>query len=151
MFDFLGFLFLTFFRHSATIWHWVSQQSMVMLIRQSLAGKPLWYSFKSTISKFAGDGILLLHDPEKVDQQRSWRSTFGVCSIIVLEQFVKLCVLGQLAKNAHNSLNRLEYFDKLKLTRPIPRGCKRTFIVGRGCAELQILKKWKWPLSDHAL
>ena len=26
-----------------------------------------------------------------------------------------------------------------------PRDCKMTFSIGRGCAELQILKKWKWP------
>ena len=26
-----------------------------------------------------------------------------------------------------------------------PRDCKLTFFIGRGCAELQILKKWKWP------
>ena len=26
-----------------------------------------------------------------------------------------------------------------------PRDCKMTFNIGRGCAELQILKKWKWP------
>ena len=26
-----------------------------------------------------------------------------------------------------------------------PRDCKMTFNICRGCAELQILKKWKWP------
>ena len=26
-----------------------------------------------------------------------------------------------------------------------PRNCKMIFYIGRGCAELQILKKWKWP------
>ena len=26
-----------------------------------------------------------------------------------------------------------------------PRDCKMTFNIGRGCAELQYLKKWKWP------
>ena len=26
-----------------------------------------------------------------------------------------------------------------------PRNCKMTFIIGRGFAECQILKKWKWP------
>ena len=26
-----------------------------------------------------------------------------------------------------------------------PRDCKMTFNIGWGCAELQILKKWKWP------
>ena len=29
-----------------------------------------------------------------------------------------------------------------------PRDCKRIFNIGRGCAELQILKKWKWPNWD---
>ena len=54
-------------------------------------------------------------------------------------------------------LNLLVYFDKIlhthyywhELDRGIakssPRDCKMTFNIGRGCAELQILKKWKWP------
>ena len=54
-------------------------------------------------------------------------------------------------------LNLLVYFDKIlhthyywhDLDRGIanssPRDCKMTFNNGRGCAELQILKKWKWP------
>ena len=31
------------------------------------------------------------------------------------------------------------------LKRSSPRNCKMTFIIGRGFAECQILKKWKWP------
>ena len=31
------------------------------------------------------------------------------------------------------------------LTRSSSRNCKMTFIIGRGFAESQILKKWKWP------
>ena len=31
------------------------------------------------------------------------------------------------------------------LTRSSSRNCKMTFIIGRGFAERQILKKWKWP------
>ena len=31
------------------------------------------------------------------------------------------------------------------LRRPSSRNCKMTFIIGRGFAECQILKKWKWP------
>ena len=51
-------------------------------------------------------------------------------------------------------LNWVEYVDKLlrkhwywqfKLTRSSSRNCKMTFIIGRGFAERQILKKWKWP------
>ena len=54
-------------------------------------------------------------------------------------------------------LNHLVYFDNIlhthyywhNLDRGIakssPRDCKMTFKVGRDCAELQILKKWKWP------
>ena len=30
-------------------------------------------------------------------------------------------------------------------TRTISRNCKMTFVIGRGFAEHQILKKWKWP------
>ena len=53
-------------------------------------------------------------------------------------------------------LNLLVYFDKIlhthyywhDLDRGIaksrPRDCKMTFNIGRGCADLQILKKWKW-------
>ena len=33
----------------------------------------------------------------------------------------------------------------LILTRSSSRNCKMTFIIGRGFAERQILKKWKWP------
>ena len=54
-------------------------------------------------------------------------------------------------------MNLLLYFDKIvhthyywhDLDRGIakfsPRDCKMTFNIGRGCAELQFLKKWKWP------
>ena len=54
-------------------------------------------------------------------------------------------------------LNLLVYFDKSLHThyywhdldrgiaKSSPRDCKMTFNIGRGCAELQILKKWKWP------
>ena len=31
------------------------------------------------------------------------------------------------------------------LTRCSPWDCQMTFGIGRGCVELQILKKWKWP------
>ena len=31
------------------------------------------------------------------------------------------------------------------LTRSSSKNCKMTFIIGRGFAERQILKKWKWP------
>ena len=31
------------------------------------------------------------------------------------------------------------------LKRFSPRNCKMTYIIGRGFAECQILKKWKWP------
>ena len=31
------------------------------------------------------------------------------------------------------------------LTGSSSRNCERTFIIGRGFAERQILKKWKWP------
>ena len=54
-------------------------------------------------------------------------------------------------------LNLLVYFDKILQTHyywhDLDRGiaksslrdCKMTFNIGRGCDELQILKKWKWP------
>ena len=54
-------------------------------------------------------------------------------------------------------LNLLVYFDKILHThycwhdqdrgiaKSSPRDCKMTFNIGQGCAELQILKKWKWP------
>ena len=54
-------------------------------------------------------------------------------------------------------MNVLVYFDKMLHTNycwhDLDRGtaksslkdCKMTFNIGRGCAELQILKKWKWP------
>ena len=53
-------------------------------------------------------------------------------------------------------LNLLVYFDKILHThycwhdldrgiaKSSPRDCKMTFNIGRGCAKLQILKKWKW-------
>ena len=50
------------------------------------------------------------------------------------------------------------YFDKIlhthyywhdldkRIAKSSPRDCKMTFNIGRGCAELQILKKkWEWP------
>ena len=54
-------------------------------------------------------------------------------------------------------LNILVYFDKTLhihyywhdldrgLAKSSPRDCKMKFNIGRGCAELQILTKWKWP------
>ena len=51
----------------------------------------------------------------------------------------------------------LVYFDKILHThyywhdldrgiaKSSPKNCKMIFHIGRGCAELQILKKWKWP------
>ena len=54
-------------------------------------------------------------------------------------------------------LNLLVYFDKIlhthyywhdldrRIAKSSPSDCKMTFNIGRGCAELQILKKWKWP------
>ena len=57
-----------------------------------------------------------------------------------------------------DSLIFLVYFDKILHThyywhdldrgiaKSSPRGCKMTLNIGRDCAELQILKKWKWPI-----
>ena len=39
----------------------------------------------------------------------------------------------------------LNFADTLILTGSSSRNCKMTFIIGRGFAERQILKKWKWP------
>ena len=36
------------------------------------------------------------------------------------------------------------FADILVLKRSSPRNCKMTFIIGRGFAECQIMKKWKW-------
>ena len=38
-----------------------------------------------------------------------------------------------------------KFADNLMLKSSRPRNCKMTFIIGRGFAECQILKKWKWP------
>ena len=54
-------------------------------------------------------------------------------------------------------LNLLVYLDRILhihyywhdldrgIAKSSPRVCKMTFNIGRGCAKLQILKKWKWP------
>ena len=54
-------------------------------------------------------------------------------------------------------MNFLVYFDKILhtyyywhdldrgISKSSPSDCKMTFDIGRGCPELQILKKWKWP------
>ena len=54
-------------------------------------------------------------------------------------------------------LNRLVYFGKIlhthycwhdldsRIAKSSPRDSKMTFNIGQGRAELQILKKWKWP------
>ena len=54
-------------------------------------------------------------------------------------------------------LNLFVHFDKILHThyywhdldrgiaKSSPRDCKMTFNIGRGYAQLQILKKWKWP------
>ena len=44
----------------------------------------------------------------------------------------------------------MEYFDKILKThwywQDLAQGIRKmTFIIGRGVAERQILKKWKWP------
>ena len=67
----------------------------------------------------------------------------GFAEIQILKKKVKLAL----------SLEPLVYFDKILHThfywhdldrgiaKSSPRGCKMTFNIGRGCAELQILKK----------
>ena len=37
------------------------------------------------------------------------------------------------------------FADNLMLKKSSPRNCKMTFIIYRGFADCQILKKWKWP------
>ena len=46
------------------------------------------------------------------------------------------------------SLNWVEYCDEIAEVQILKKKwdyCKMTFIIGRGFAERQILKKWKWP------
>ena len=39
----------------------------------------------------------------------------------------------------------IKFCRQLMLKRSSPRNCKMTFIIGRGFADCQILKKWIWP------
>ena len=59
---------------------------------------------------------MILHDPVKVDQQRSWMLTFAVCPIIALcvrrGSVCEVLVPGQFAKNTHNSWTVWNIFIK---------------------------------------
>ena len=81
--------------------------------------------------------FLKLHDPKKVN--RSWRltynQTFDFCYWTVCEDFSpdslwRFCPRTK-SEKCPQLLNRLEYFDKLKLIRSNPSDCEMTFIVGR--------------------
>ena len=77
-----------------------------------------------------------------------WR-ILGLVEVLPMFKFWKTCNWSYL-------LNLLVYFDKILHThfywhdldrgiaKSSPRDCKMTFNIDRGCAELQILKKWKW-------
>ena len=71
--------------------------------------------------------------------------------------FAEVQILKKKKWNWPYLLNLLVYFDIIlhthcywhdldrEVAKSSPRDRKMTFNVGRRCAELQILKKWKWP------
>ena len=60
---------------------------------------------------------------------------------------VKLALSLEPLVNFYKILHTHYYWHGLDrgIAKSIPRNCKMTFNIGRGCAELRILKKWKWP------
>ena len=80
--------------------------------------------------------------------------TFGIGRGFAEVQILKKSETG---RGKLNLLNLLVYFDKhlhthyywhdlnRGIAKSSPRDCKMTYNIGRGCVELQILKKWKWP------
>ena len=44
-------------------------------------------------------------------------------------------------------LNLMEYFDEIWHTQSSPGDCKISFSIGRGFAEVYIVKKWKLPIT----
>ena len=98
----------------------------------------------------------LLHDPKKAN--RSWRLTFRsniwfchrtVCEDFIPGQFAKILSPDKKWKMSITlkplGIVWLTFAYTLILTRSSPRDCEMTFIIGRGFAELQIRKRWKWP------
>ena len=110
-----------------------------------------WKKWKLTIKPFGifwsnfADNLML-----KRSNPRNCKMIF-----IIGQDFAEFQILKKW--NWPCPLNLLVYFDKIlhthyywhNLDRGIakssPRDCKMTFNIGRGFAERQILKKWKWP------
>ena len=76
--------------------------------------------------------------------------TFGIgrsfAEVQILKK-VKLALSHELFGIFDKILHTHYYWHDLDrgIAKSSPRDCKMTFNIGWGCAELQILKKWKWP------
>ena len=104
----------------------------------------LWWNFAYT---------LILTRYRQCDCQMSFGIGRGFAEVQILKKKKK----KKKKWNWPYLLNLLIYFDTILQTyyywhdlnrgiaKSSPRDCKMKFNIGRGCAELQILKKWKWP------
>ena len=99
------------------------------------------YDFEKNISilkttVYFSNSFLKLHDPKKVNW--NWRLTFRVYPVI--KSLWRLCP-RIVCEKCTWLLNRLEYFDKILQTHWY-WNCNMIFVIRRGIAERQILKKW---------
>ena len=86
---------------------------------------------------------------EALPSSKFWKSDNGAISWTELNIMMKFCIHIEIDKMYPMRLSN-DIWDWLSF---LPRFkfwtewdyCKMTFIIGRGFAERQILKKWKWP------
>ena len=116
---------------------WAPNSEKVKMALSLELWRILWWNFAYTLTL-------------KRCSQWGCQMIFGIVEVLPRFKFWKKW-------NCPYPLNLSVYFENIMHThyywhdldrgidKSSPRDCKMTFNIGRGCAELQILKKWKWP------
>ena len=121
-------------------WKWPYRLNWVEYFDKLLRKHWYWQDLAQEIAKwhFSLD--------EALPSSKFWKNDNGAISWTEWHIVMKFCILIDIDKMYPLRLSN-DTWDWLSFCRGSNSGdyCKMTFIIGRGFAELQILKKWKWP------
>ena len=124
-------------------WKWPYHLNWVEYFDKLLRKHWYWQGLAKEIAKWHFSSV------EALPSSKFWKSDNGAISWSEWNIVMKFCRHIDIDKIYRMRLSN-DIWDWLSFCRgsnseKVKKYCKMTFIIGRGIAERQILKKWKWP------
>ena len=124
-------------------WKWLHLLNWVEYLDKLLRKHWYWQDLAQEIAKWHFSLV------EALPNSKFWKSDNGAISWtewnIVMKFYIHIDTDKMYPMRLSNDIwDWLSFFPRFKFWKKWDY-CKMTFVIGRGFAERQILKKWKWP------